>query len=328
MRISGNKIVFIAVSFSAALLLLSMNDSIAQYVTSVKRNAGAVPAMASFDSQGDQGLYDRIVAEANNRKVAPVDAKVDRVWKAIPGYNGIEVDIEKTFRTAKASPNDPIRFFYREVAPKVNLEDLGRYPIYKGNPNKKMAALMINVAWGNEYLDPMLEVLEQERVKATFFFDGTWLKKNADTAKKIQSFGHELSNHAYSHPNMSTLGRTAAYQQIAKTESLLKETLGVKNRWFAPPSGDYNQMTVDVAAEQGLKTVLWTVDTVDWKKPSPEWIVRKISLQIEPGALVLMHPTASSSQALPGIIREIKRKGIVLGTVSETLSPDRVPPVS
>nr|WP_313780651.1 polysaccharide deacetylase family protein [Paenibacillus larvae] len=40
-----------------------------------------------------------------------------------------------------------------------------------------MAALMINVAWGNEFLPGMLETLRKENVKATFFLDGSWLKK-------------------------------------------------------------------------------------------------------------------------------------------------------
>lgn len=134
-----------------------------------------------------------------------------------------------------------------------------------------------------------------------------------------------MSNHAYTHPKMSELSRNAAYLQISRTEELLKSTLGVTNKWFAPPSGDFNQMTVQVAAEQRLRTVLWTIDTVDWTKPNADWIIRRISSRLEPGALILMHPTASSRDALTGMIREIKRQGYALGTVSETLSEARIP---
>jgi peptidoglycan/xylan/chitin deacetylase (PgdA/CDA1 family) len=76
-----------------------------------------------------------------------------------------------------------------------------------------------------------------------------------------------------------------------------------------------------------LRTILWTLDTVDWMKPTPDSIVRKISARVEPGSLILMHPTASSSGALEGMIREIRRKGLALGTVSELISPNRVPKV-
>lgn len=279
------------------------------------------------ERKDDDPLLTQIRAEAEKRRIEPVDAVVDRVWKAIPGYNGREVNIEKTYEKAKAAePGQKLEFVYRELKPKVSLDDLGAEPIFRGNPNKPMAAFMINVAWGNEYIIPMLNTLDEAKVKATFFFDGSWLKKNSELALEIQKRGHQLENHAYSHPNMSQLDDSRARLEISKTKDLLKEKLGVENRWFAPPSGDYDKRTVELAAEQGLKTVLWTVDTVDWRKPAPEVIVQRIAQKIEPGSLILMHPTASSRDALKGMIEVIERKGIKLGTVEETLSPDRIDP--
>ncbi|WP_213504797.1 polysaccharide deacetylase family protein [Paenibacillus faecis] len=276
-------------------------------------------------SQGEEALLGRIRREAEGLQREPIDAVVDRVWKAIPGYNGREVDIESTFQKARLKPEGAeIEYLYKEIKPKVSLEDLGPHPIYKGNPNKPMAAFMINVAWGNEYIPPMLDTLDRHRVKATFFFDGSWLKKNPEIAKEIQKRGHQLENHAYSHPNMSQLSDSLARLEISKTKEALKETLGVENRWFAPPSGDFNQRTVDLAAEQGLKTVLWTVDTIDWKKPPASEIVRRISEKVGPGSLILMHPTASSRDALEGMIQAVRGKGLQLGTVEQTLSSDRV----
>ncbi len=105
----------------------------------------------------------------------------------------------------------------------------------------------------------------------------------------------------------------------------MKSTLNVNNKWFAPPSGSFNQATVQIAEEQGLKTVLWTIDTVDWQKPPADSIIRKISMKLEPGALILMHPTSSTRDALAGIIATAKAKGYALGTVSETLSSKRIP---
>lgn len=277
------------------------------------------------EQKEDDPLLAQIRAEADKRRIEPIDAVNDRVWKAVPGYNGREVDIDKTYEKAKAAgPGQKLEFVYRELKPKVSLDDLGAVPIFRGNPNKTMAAFMINVAWGNEYIIPMLDTLDEANVKATFFFDGSWLKKNTNLALEIQKRGHQLENHAYSHPNMSQLDDSRARLEISKTKDLLKEKLGVENRWFAPPSGDYNQRTVDLAAEQGLKTVLWTVDTVDWQKPAASTIIQKIAQKVEPGSLILMHPTASSRDALKGMIQVIERKGIKLGTVAETLSSERI----
>ncbi len=287
---------------------------------------GQRPVPSTERDAVDQELLAAIHKEAERGNVAPIDASIDRVWKAIPGYNGKEVDVERSLQLSKDwTPGGKLSLVWREVRPQVSLEDLPVEPIYKGNPNKPMVSLMVNVAWGNEYLPSMLKTLDDENVRATFFFDGTWLNKNIDLAKEIAERGHEVSNHGYSHKDMSRLGRQQAIEEIAKTEKLLKEELGVENQWFAPPSGDFDQETVEIAHELKLRTVLWTIDTVDWKKPSPDSIVNKISRRLEPGALILMHPTESSSEALSSIIREVKARDMVLGTVSELLSTNRVP---
>ncbi|MFE4709658.1 MULTISPECIES: polysaccharide deacetylase family protein [unclassified Paenibacillus] len=271
-------------------------------------------------------LRSQIEANAVKLSAPPVDAVLDRVWKAIPGYNGLEVDVESTYRNALLQPKEPLKYVYRQITPKVSLDDLGAQPIFRGNPGKPMVSLMINVAWGNEYIIPMLDILDEEKVKVTFFLDGSWLSKNPELAAEMQKRGHEMENHAYTHPNMSSLSHARATAEIEKTQKLLKQTLGVTNKWFAPPSGDFNQQTVEIAASLGLKTVLWTLDTVDWRNPSPESVIVKITSKAEPGTLVLMHPTASSSKALRGMIQGIRKKGLSLGTVSQTLSAERILP--
>lgn len=310
----------------ATIVGLAQTGAVGDYFQDVRHH---LTAQTAFEPQTDEKqldpLYKQIQEKAEATRIPPIDAVVDRVWKAIPGYNGLEIDVDETYKRAKAQgATAPITYVYRQIPPMVNLGDLAVEPIYKGNPKKPMVSLMINVAWGDEYIVPMLDTLDAENVKATFFFDGSWLKKNPEMAKEIQKRGHELENHAYTHPNMSQLSRERATLEISKTQQLLKDTLGVTNKWFAPPSGDFNQQTVQIAASLGLKTVLWTLDTVDWRKPSPDSIVNKISAKVEPGTLILMHPTSSSSQALKGMIRVIKAKGLVLGTVSQTLSPERV----
>lgn len=318
------KIAVSLLCFTGVFLLLHQSEIMNAYVNLLKKS-DSLPVFHTMspDELSNEELLQQIQRKAEEHREEPVNAKLDRVWKAIPGYNGREVDVDTTYRFAlKFGMNYPI--FYKEIPPEVSLQDLGPSPIYKGNPNKPMASIMVNVAWGNEYIPKILDTLRGENVKATFFFDGSWLSENKELAMKIAEDGHELSNHGYSHKDMSTLDREAAYAEINKTQKLLKEVLSVDNQLFAPPSGDYDMETVKLAHELGLKTVLWTLDTVDWKEPDPAWIVNRIQTRIEPGALILMHPTNASSSALPDIIEVIKRKGLKLGTVSELLSPKRV----
>lgn len=307
------------------VLLAGTYGPLHDYISASKR----MTAEEAFSpTTGNAELLQWIKKEAAGMSVPPIDAVNDRVWKAIPGYDGKEVDIQATYRKAIAQgihvPDSDSAFpwVYREIKPKVNLSDLPLLPIYRGNPAKPMVALMINVAWGDEYITPMLNTLKAANVHATFFLDGMWLSKHKDVAKEIIARGHEVSNHAYSHPNMSELGAVRQREEIGKVEKLLDE-IGVDNQWFAPPSGDYNGQTVKVAGEFGLRTVLWTLDTLDWMKPASWSIVAKVNARVGPGTLILMHPTESSKGALPGIIKAVKAKGYSLGTVSETLSTDR-----
>ncbi len=268
-----------------------------------------------------------IAGKAETLRIAPVDARIDRVWKAIPGYNGLEVDIDATLQLYLDHP-DPskIPFVYREIEPNVQLADLAPSPIYKGNPNKPMVAFMVNVAWGNEYLPSIRKTLRDEQVKTTFFLDGSWLRNNRAIAEELLKEGHELSNHAYSHKMMSQLSWSQAAEEIRKTEALLQE-LGVQNRLFAPPSGDFDDETVQIAGTFKLYTVLWTIDTVDWKKPSARWVYERITSRMEPGAMILMHPTKASSESLQAMIQYAKKQGYHVGTVSELLSEQRLKPV-
>ncbi|MEX1031047.1 MAG: polysaccharide deacetylase family protein [Paenibacillaceae bacterium] len=325
------KWITISLMFVTVLWGLSQSSSIESYLSKVKADPRYDDRMAAgdtflrMDTSERQQWNDRITKEAQKLRIEPVNAVIDRVWKAIPGYNGLEVDMDKTLKLAMDQPlNDHIPFVFKEIEPMIQLEDLAPNAIYKGNPHKPMVAFMVNVAWGNEFIPDILSVFREENVKATFFIDGSWLSNNEDIARTILKEGHELSNHAYTHRNMSSLNDSQIKKEIQGTEQLLEKIGVTNNQWFAPPSGDYDQQTVRVAHQLGLRTVLWTIDTVDWKKPNPDWIIRRIDASLEPGAMILMHPTESSSKALKRMIQKAKQRNLAVGTVSDLLSSKRV----
>lgn len=264
---------------------------------------------------------------ANEHDQQAIEPRVDKIWGLIPGYNGLIVDREGTLQLVnkqKPISEEEVLFIWEEVKPSIDLRELGPYPVYRGNPEKPTVSLMFNVAWGTEYLDVILNILNEYHVKSTFFVDGSWLKENTDMAKRIVDEGHEIGNHAYSHPQMSKLTDERIRGEIARTEELINEITGQSSSYFAPPSGDYNQRVVEIAYELNLTTVLWTLDTIDWQKPTKTVILNRIIPEVENGNLILLHPTKSSVDALPELITEIEKKGLKITTVKETLSPDRI----
>lgn len=116
-------------------------------------------------------LYQELLQKAPEYEVKAQNAKIDHIWKAMPGYNGLKVNIEKSYKKMKqAGEFDEKLLVYDQVKPDVHLESLKPEPIYRGHPDKPMVSFIINVAWGNEYLEEMLPVLQQHRIKATFFW--------------------------------------------------------------------------------------------------------------------------------------------------------------
>jgi len=311
------KVYFIIIICVAGWIAVS-NPFVSKYLSF--KMESSLPAVKESDP-----LYQSIIKNAPTYEISPKDATIDRVWKAIPGYNGREVDIAASYKNMKSKGvfNEK-KLVFTEIKPKVHLNDLPPSPIYKGNPDKPMVAFIINVAWGNEYLSEMLAALKRQNVSVSFFLEGNWTKKNPELAKLIVTSGHEVGNHSYSHPDMKQLTASRAREQIQKTNEIIEAATGKKCIWFAPPSGSYRDETIKVAAEYKMKTVMWTVDTVDWRKPSPDQLISRVMSKIDNGSMVLMHPTESTAKSLDRLITQIKQKNLKIGTVSELMSEERV----
>ncbi|WP_349410545.1 polysaccharide deacetylase family protein [Pseudalkalibacillus sp. SCS-8] len=290
------------------------------YLMNLKNGATTVSVMTD-----KQNLKSEIIDYANKHDVKPIDARIDQVWKAIPGYNGFIVDVDASYkRMKKKGKFDESLIVYKQVQPATSLDDLPPSPIYKGNPEKPMVTFLVNVAWGNEYLPEILETMKKHNVHTTFFLDGSWVKKNQDMAKIIYEEGHEIGNHAYSHPDMKQLSRARINEEIKKTNDIIESTLDVTPKWFAPPSGSYRMEVVEIADALEMKTILWSVDTVDWRKPDPNEMASRVVSKVHPGAMILMHPTHSTAKGLEQMINGIRSKGYSIGTVSQLMSEKRI----
>ncbi|MBB6217474.1 putative sporulation protein (polysaccharide deacetylase family) [Anaerosolibacter carboniphilus] len=194
-------------------------------------------------------------------------------------------------------------------------------PIRNVDPESNKFAITCNVDWGNEVIPDILKTLEEENVKITFFVTGRWASNNPEILKEIYSHGHEIGNHGYSHKMHSKIDRETNRMEIKKTEEVIESILGIKTHYFAPPSGDFNELTLEVAQELGYKTILWSVDTIDWKEGSTaQVILDRVLKKPHKGGILLMHPKPETAKALPVIIKNIKKENIQLGTVSDLLN--------
>ncbi|MDQ0206297.1 polysaccharide deacetylase family protein [Alkalicoccobacillus murimartini] len=275
-------------------------------------------------STKDNPMVQQITEKAKEYHISPMDARVDKVWKAVPGYNGVEVDVQKSYdKMEKLGEFDEKKLVFKEVEPHVHLEDLPPSPIFRGNEQKQMVTLLVNVAWGNEYIPELLKTMNRQQVQSTFFLDGSWVHNNATVAQMIYEEGHEIGSHAYSHPDMQKISRAEIIDQMKRTNDVIDATLGVTPRWFAPPGGSFTDVVVEEAAKLDMNTILWSVDTIDWRKPQPQEMVDRVLGKLHPGATILMHPTDASAKGLEKLIMGIKEQGYEIGTLSELMAETR-----
>lgn len=192
-------------------------------------------------------------------------------------------------------------------------------PIYQGNDSEKKIALACNVFWGEEYIPRMLEVLKENDVKVTFFAGGTWVEDFPGLLRDMDSAGHEIGSHGYSHPHPDGLSKSGNLNDMEKAEKLICDTINKRPKLYAPPYGEKGASVLKAAEEKGYSFILWSVDTIDWQRPSPEIIVQRVIGKVHNGAIVLMHPTAPTVKALPVIIKELKKEGYQFVTVGELI---------
>ncbi|MFC0418859.1 polysaccharide deacetylase family protein [Cytobacillus solani] len=310
------KVTHFAVICLFAFLLVN-NPYTTQYVFGLRSESESV--VKHKDS-----LYTEIVNKSADYYIPPQDAIIDRVWKAIPGLNGLEVDLEASYKKMKSKGKyDKDKLVFKQIKPKINISDLPPSPIYKGHPDKKMVSFIINVAWGNEYLPDILATLKKHHISVSFFLEGRWVQNNPDLTKMIYDAGHEVGNHSYTHPEMAKISPEKTRAEILKTNEVIKAITEKPVQWFAPPSGSYRDETVQIAAQENLGTVMWTVDTVDWKKPTPDQLIQRVMSKVHNGALILMHPTDSTAKSLDRLITQIKQRNLQIGTVSDVLNTER-----
>lgn len=193
------------------------------------------------------------------------------------------------------------------------------FAIYKGDPEKQEAGLMFNVYEGAENVRKILGILRDYSAKATFFIGGIWAEKNTETLLEIAMEGHELACHGYLHRDHAKMTIEQNKEEIFICSRLIENVTGNHVTLFAPPSGSFGKNTETACRELGMKMILWTKDTIDWRDNDVPLLIKRATKNMEKGDLILMHPKTQTVSALPKIIESYQREGFSLVPVSEML---------
>lgn len=188
---------------------------------------------------------------------------------------------------------------------------------------KKYVRNKVLSPWGATYTPTLLEILRENEIKTTFFLTGFWVEKYPDMAKKIATEGHEIGNHTYSHPHLNSLSEEQIKIELEKVGDMIFQLTGQKPNLFRPPFGEYSNKVIRVAEKCGYITIQWSIDSLDWKELGAEPMVRRVTEQLHPGAIVLFHNNGRyTAEALPEIINFVREQGYQILPISELLYKD------
>lgn len=199
----------------------------------------------------------------------------------------------------------------------------GEKPVYSVETREKVIALSFDASWGAEHTQELLNTLEQNNVKTTFFLVNLWIEEYPEMVKAIHEAGHEIGLHSATHPHFTELSEEQMREELTQNQSAIQTITGRKSTLFRPPFGDYNNEVINIASELGLTSVQWSVDSLDWKGLSPQEITDRVLNGAAPGAIVLLHNNGDhTAEALKQILPALKEKGYTVVPVGKLIPPN------
>lgn len=163
----------------------------------------------------------------------------------------------------------------------------------------------------------LLDGLKQRGVKATFFLMGENIAGKEALVQRMQEEGHLIGNHSYRHIQMTKEGAEQACAEIKQTEEIIRSITGSRPEYLRPPYGAWNEQ---LECRVNLTTVLWNVDSLDWKLQNTERIVRRVEKDVKSGDIILMHDIFKTSvEAALRIVDDLQKQGYEFVTVEELM---------
>lgn len=197
----------------------------------------------------------------------------------------------------------------------------GAGQVSRGPSGSKRVALTYDDG-PSTYTPAFLRELRKLGVPATFFIVGQLVSSNASVVRAMLRDGNMVANHSWNHADLGG-GGAGASTQLRDTNAAIRRATGFTPCLFRPPYGSTGADLVSRANQQGMTSVLWSVDPLDWRTPGTGAIVNATLGQTQAGGIILSHdgggPRSQTLAALPQIVRALKGRGYKFVTLTDLL---------
>ena len=174
------------------------------------------------------------------------------------------------------------------------------------------------------YTPQILDTLKEYGVHATFFLIGENAERNPELVRRILREGHEIGNHTYLHKNLKEHTSGGIFEEISMAEEAILRIADQRTKLLRPPGGLYDKLVCETARRLDYDIILWTIDTLDWKHPTPEEIIGKVKSSVQCGDIILCHDfiggaPSPTPEAIKKIIPDLLGQGYEFVSVSELI---------
>ena len=194
-----------------------------------------------------------------------------------------------------------------------------------------------------DYTPRILDILKREHCPAAFFVVGSMAEKNIQILRREFDEGHEIGNHTFFHPDISTISLERVNLELNATRRIIESVTGRSTILFRPPyNADAEPQTlaeiipVAEARRQSYITVGESIDPWDWYPGvTADSIIARVKAQKDAGSFLLLHDAGGETReqtvkALPEIIHFFRSQGYQFTTIADVLHKTKaelMPPI-
>lgn len=199
--------------------------------------------------------------------------------------------------------------------------------LWRADTEDKVMALTFDDGPGEELTAGLLDVLREEKVRATFCLVGERAHELRDLVRSQLRDGHELANHTWTHADLGLLGYDDVRRELERTDELLAELAGGRRpTLIRPPYGRVNGALLQHAARSGQQVLLWDMRFLESELDTAGNAAYVLE-NLRPGTVLLGHDAGKSNRyvgidAVPAIVKGAKERGYSFLTASEMFERD------
>jgi peptidoglycan/xylan/chitin deacetylase (PgdA/CDA1 family) len=179
-----------------------------------------------------------------------------------------------------------------------------------------------------EVTPAVLDALAESNVTATFFLLADPAKRYPEVVRETIARGHEIGLHGRTHLRLSTASWSAIKDEISKAHAELEELAGRPVKFFRPPYGAHGVRSLAVTRARGMKTILWSADTDDWKGLARDNPLQGTTNRMAAGGISLQHDTPAGESVADDEAKGLIRKDVLTREVIGEMERRGLKPVS